>query len=193
MKLGYKCGPAGVQVPCSGEYIVRPIYNLMGMSLGAKIMHLRPDFVHCQIPPGHFWCERFKGSQHTVDFEWSHLRDGLWGWTQIDCWKGYNNPQLWRFNRWEKVTDVTFKTPWFFSKLGWNWNMRYINVETIGDKIIEVHLRRSPDPQEGHEILIPIWQGDDISSYMRDGYKYIEAYDDADGQLPIPRLGFCVK
>ena len=39
-RLGYKCGPAGVPVPVKGTYIVRPIYNLLGMGLGAKYMFL---------------------------------------------------------------------------------------------------------------------------------------------------------
>ena len=49
-KLGYQCGPAGVGVPKKGNYIVRPIYNLMGMGLDAKIMYLDPNFMFI-IPP----------------------------------------------------------------------------------------------------------------------------------------------
>jgi len=109
-----------------------------------------------------------------------------------NCWRGYNNPFLWRFTKWEKC-DIIIDVPWFFYRLGWNWDMQYINVEAIGDKIIEVHLRRSPDPYEDYTVLIPIWKDDNKEKYINKGYEYIESYDDADGQLPIPRLGFCVK
>ena len=69
-RLRYKCGPAGVRVPAKGTYIVRPIYNLLGMGLGAKYMFLSPDYKENQIPPGHFWCEKFEG------FHYSRLRMG---------------------------------------------------------------------------------------------------------------------
>ena len=71
--------------------------------------------------------------------------------------------------------------------------MRYINIESIGDKIIEVHLRPNPDHQEDYDTLIPIWKGDDTKQYIDDGYVFIEDLEDAEGQLPLSRLGFCVK
>ena len=191
-QLDYKCGPAGATVPEKGEYIVRPIYNLLGMGLEAKFMFLEPSYKINQIPPGHFWCEKFEGHHYSADFEWAYHRDGSWKWKQINCWRGYNNPFLWRFTKWEKC-DIIIDVPWFFYRLGWNWDMRYINVEAIDDKIIEVHLRRSPDPYEDYTVLIPIWKDDNKEKYINKGYEYIESYDDADGQLPIPRLGFCVK
>lgn len=68
-----------------------------------------------------------------------------------------------------------------------------INVETVGGKIIEVHLRGSPDPTA--EVFIPIFKGseNDIVSWTQQGYTFVYAYDDADGQLPLPRLGFMVR
>jgi len=59
-----------------------------------------------------------------------------------------------------------------------------INVEFIGGKVIEVHLRPSPDPQNCNRI-VPIWADDVI-----DGYE--PNFDDADGHLAVPRLGFIV-
>ena len=93
-RLRYECGPAGVRVPTKGTYIVRPIYNLLGMGLGAKYMFLSPDYKENQILPGHFWCEKFEGFHYTIDYEWAHLGDGQWGWKQLYCWRGRNGPQL---------------------------------------------------------------------------------------------------
>ena len=191
-KLGYQCGPAGVPVPKKGNYIVRPIYNLQGMGLDAKIMLLDPDFEECQVPAGHFWCEQFVGAQYSADFEWAHLRDGLWGWKQLYCWRGYNNPHLWRFHKWEKV-DYEIKLPRFFNSLGWDWKVRHINVESIEANIIEMHLRKSPDPYGKYEVLIPLWDGDDPTPCAESEFTYIEDYDDCDGQLPQARLGFFAR
>ena len=191
-KLDYNCGPAGVSVPQKGNYIVRPIYNLQGMGLDAKIMFLDPDYEVCQVPAGHFWCELFDGPQYSADFEWAHLRDGLWGWKQLYCWRGYNHRHLWRFHKWEMV-DYEMKLPWFFNSLGWDWNLPHINVESIGPNIIEVHLRKSPDPYGEYTVLIPLWQGDDPAPYAKSEFIYIEDYDDCDGQLPQARLGFFAR
>ena len=43
LKLGYEAGPACVPVQHTGTYIVRPIYNLYGMSVGAKRVFLRKE------------------------------------------------------------------------------------------------------------------------------------------------------
>ena len=70
----------------------------------------------------------------------------------------------------------------------------YINIEAIGNKVIEVHLRPNPDHQDEYDVLIPIWQGDDISPNIpHRGIPIIESHDDAEGQLPKARLGFCAK
>ena len=191
-KLGYVCGPSGAPVPKSDVYIVRPIYNLLGMGLGAKFMSLNPEYDVNQIPAGHFWCEKFEGPHYTVDYEWTYLGNGQGGWKQLHAWRGYNNPQLWRFTKWEKC-DIIIELPWFFNKLGWDFKVQYINIEAIGDKVIEVHLRPNPDHRDEYNVLIPIWQGDDITKYTSKGYTYIESHDDAEGQLPKARLGFCAK
>ena len=71
MRLGYLCGPTPMPVPQSGEYCVRPIMNLGGMSAGATIQYLEKDKIH-ELPPSYFWCERFIGEQYSVNFEWQN-------------------------------------------------------------------------------------------------------------------------
>ena len=73
-------------------------------------------------------------------------------------------------------------------------NVKHINVEFINDKPIEVHLRHSEDPDYDH--IIPVWSSDlgVKKEYMEiHGYSFISAYDNADGQLEDPRVGFLVK
>ena len=68
-----------------------------------------------------------------------------------------------------------------------------INVEFIGDKIIEVHLRDTPDPD--YDELIPIWSDDEksIDFYVKSGYSILYQHDNGDGFLDTPRIGFAVK
>ena len=61
--LGYDAGPACVPITKPNKYIIRPIYNLYGMGIGAKVKSLDPrlhaeDMTHHKhVPPGNFWCE----------------------------------------------------------------------------------------------------------------------------------------
>ena len=77
-------------------------------------------------------------------------------------------------------------------------NVGKINVECIDDKIIEIHLRPNPDPGDDitYDELVPIWQDDynkSIPSFLEQGYKWVDSYDDADGELRNPRVGFFVR
>jgi len=196
-KLGYKCGPGGVNVSRNAEYIVRPIMNLEGMGVGAKVVKMDPR-KYISTPPGYFWCTRFKGRHFSYDFKWEEdwevpLRTPRYakGWRQLSCWEGIKETgedRLWRWSKWIKRNRF-IKLPDWFDELK---DASNINVESINDNIIEVHLRPSPDPIDKHKELIVCWEDStyDKEAYFKNGYEYIESYDDAGGKLPIPRLGF---
>lgn len=171
LRLGYTAGPCGVSVPHAGKYIVRPIYNLSGMGLGAKTLDLEPDQ---PIQPGYFWCEYFSGNQYTIDYEWDK---NLFVWLPVFAAEGIRRENLTEFLCWRKIDPPAIKLPnWFnqFSDVG------VLNIEAIGDKIIEVHLRHGTDFPEGATEIIPIWSD----------MKYVENYEDADGLMVNPRKGF---
>ena len=182
-RLGYNCGPSGVDPSNGGEYIIRPIYNLCGMGVGAHVNYIESGDT-TKVPPGYFWCEYFYGNQYSATYEYKD------GWVPTNCWKAYKEKDnLSRFTKW--VRDFHYpKLPHFFDELK---DVGLINVEFIEDKILEVHLRASPDPN--YNILIPIWADDKkpLDSYVELGYTFIESFDDADGFLEIPRIGFMVK
>jgi len=48
-KLGYNCGPVGLDVPTPGYYIVRPCVNMLGLGLGAQKVWLECETVHVLI------------------------------------------------------------------------------------------------------------------------------------------------
>ena len=179
-QLGYVCGPGGVAVPHADMYVVRPTYNLRGMGLGAKLQHIEPQDLH-SVPAGYFWCEQFVGTHYSADYVWQDA-----AWQQTNTMRGVNNSnQLYKFAHWHKV-EHTLELPQWFDKLN---HCVHINVEFVGNKIIEVHLRATPDPQ--YNELIPVWQGSTIA--VPQGYTWIASHDNADGLLPETRLGFYAK
>lgn len=188
----YKCGPAGVPIPESGTYVVRPIYNLAGMGAGATVQKLE-EGDKTSVPPGYFWCEYFDGQHFSVNYKWKE--DSIKGgeWRTIDCWKGINMPiNLSKFVEWRRW-DVAPLLSYKFKPLGLD-GIREMNIEYIDDKPIEVHLRLSPDPDYDH--IIPVWASDfgKKKEHMElHGFKFIESYDNADGHIEDPRIGFLVK
>lgn len=182
-QLDYLCGPAGTKIPKDGWYIVRPIMNLEGMSYGARKMMLKKGS-YGNIKPGYFWCEWFEGTQYSVTYEYDE------GWNPISCWKADRNEQdLTKFREWKR-DDYLPSLPDLFDGL---WDVGRINVEFIDDRPIEVHLRESPDPS--FDSIIPIWENEhnDVYKFKEIGYNYITSYDDANGLLKNPRIGFMVK
>ena len=192
--LGYKCGPAGTDIPEDGMYVIRPIYNLAGMGAGATVKELRKDD-YTSTPPGYFWCEYFKGAHYSAEYEWKYDRDnidGSWNnpWKGISCWIGTNLPlNLTKFVHWKRSDYI----PHVPDKLVELRDVGCINVEFIDDKVIEVHLRKTPDPD--YDEFVPVWKNDEgkVAHYLMHEYKFIEAFDDANGYIDDPRIGFLVK
>ena len=172
-KLGYNCGPADMDVPEPGIYIVRPCVNLAGMSRGAEFKHIEIETT--ELPPGHFWCEIFDGRHLSVDFNLNKNSRTYEQGLTTEGIREFHEP-LWKFNKWIKVDDVV-DYPTILSELKGDYDC--INCEFIGDKLIEVHLRANEDMGEYTEI-IPVWDENDIEL---DGYQYHEDRD-------YKRIGF---
>lgn len=182
--LGYNCGPCGVAPQQSGYYVVRPIYNLSGMSAGARRQWIEGGDYR-QVDPGYFWCEFFEGKPFSVTYNFVDN-----DWKAKGSWLAERNVNdLTKFHIWTRH-DYAPELPSFFNQL---CDVKTINVEFIEDKPIEVHLRDSPDPD--YDIIVPVWKGDKniIDKYVENGYSYIQSFDDADGFIETPRLGFIVK
>lgn len=121
------------------------------MSRGAEKMWLTPNCTD-KIPDGFFWCEWLEGRQLTVDY--------LRGVQTITAEGFRNSDRLDRFCKWEKVQDVI---P-FPACLGTIYTRyKWINVEMIGDKVIEVHLRYNDDfNSHTSSTVIPVWKDNPI-------------------------------
>jgi len=183
-QLKYHCGPAGLAPDASGWFVVRPIVNLSGMGIGAKKIWIDAGDYR-QVRPGYFWCEWFEGRQYSVTYRWNE-----WSWVPVSCWEGIKDDKdLSKFYKWTKA-DHYPPLSILFHELS---DLEVINVEYIEDKPIEVHLRTSPDPD--YNELIPVWEGQEkvVDKHVDMGYSYISSYDDGDGFLELPRIGFLVK
>lgn len=131
--LGYECGPAGVQVPRPGEYVVRPIYNLFGMGLLARIEQIESTTYH--LHPSEFWCEKFDGRHISVDYENGE---------QVVAFEGIreSGAPLYKFSRWTRIEEK-FEYPHILKSGQHLLRGRYsrVNCEFVDGKLIEVHLR----------------------------------------------------
>ena len=166
-KMGYNCGPVGIDVPVPDWYIVRPCVNPMGLGLGAKKVWINKDTDN--LPLGFFWCEWFTGKHLSVDYHFGSQDVTVQGikpestFTQWSIWKRTEDvvplPDI--------LTDIAQRYEW-------------INCEFIGGKLIEVHLRHNEDFEGGIDHFIPVWKGQNTNPPK--GYTYIE-YPDVHGRI----------
>jgi hypothetical protein len=159
-KLGYRCGPKGLDVPKRGYYVVRPCVNAMGMGEGVSIEYLKDNTDH--LPTGSFWCQKFKGRHLSVDYYKGE---------QVLCVEGFKaKDELRKWDMWMKVNDK-IKLPKMLRKLAKKY--LYMNVEYIGGKVIEVHLRHNPDfSRHQSDIVIPVWRGEEVCPPKGMSYLY---------------------
>jgi len=182
--FNYNCGPCGVKPNKSGKYVVRPIYNLSGMGLGARVEYIEAGGLS-KVPVGHFWCEYIEGNQYSVTYTYENGH-----WKLNSSFIGINKEDnLSKFSIWKRSNFY----PEFPDKITGLEDVGLVNIEFKGDNPIEVHLRGSPDPD--YDIFVPIWEGEDfrIEELEKEEYSFVESFEDADGFLDVPRIGFMVK
>lgn len=162
-RLGYVCGPIGLDVPKPDEYVVRPCVNVLGMGRGASIEFIEKDTTH--LPYGYFWCEKFTGRHISVDYFYGK---------QCLTVEGFREDPnlLYRFSKWKKVDDI-IPLPSIISHLETEY--KYINVEYIDGKAIEIHFRHNADFDYENVEAIPVWNDQDIIDMP--GYRFVENAD----------------
>lgn len=188
LKLGYTAGPVPLPVPATGEYVVRPIYNLSGMGAGAKIVTLNANEAY-DYAPGYFWCERFVGDHLSVNYKWQN--NCL---VETHTSIGESDPKnLSKFRRWCKIENQNIPLPQWINEFN---DVEDINIEFIDGNIIEIHLRKGSYFPDGATELIPVWattKQTEILHYRGMGYKFHDYYIDAEKNISDPLLGFLYK
>ena len=130
------CAPHGV-TPRAFPVFSKPIINLRGMGVGSRVLHDLEDYQR-HLTPGHFWMTLLEGEHVSTDVAvvkgrtlwWRHCR----GTPAIEG----------TFDHWLIEADGR---PSLEAYLG-SWVSRHltgytgmVNLETIGERIIEAHLR----------------------------------------------------
>lgn len=174
---GFACGPHGV-VPPAFPVFSKPVFNLRGMGSGSRVLNSRADYeVHNR--PGHIWTPYFEGEHVSSD---AAVTRG-----EVRWWRhSVGRPLVGgAFDRWTVLAEArpeieAYCGQWLARHLGRYTGM--INFETIGARIIEVHLRFAdqwPDLYGGRpwvEALVRlyadgVWAFDD--SDRRDGHSVV--------------------
>lgn len=153
-KAGYSAGPAGIPVPRADWYIVRPITNIRMMSRGASKMYLTPD--KDIVPDGYFWSEIFTGDHISVDYHYGIQSTTVQGFRDSD--------RLDRFSKWSRI-DIAVPFPKILGDICLKY--KWINVEYVGGKIIEIHTRYNDDfCNHSGNTVIPVWKDEPMDKPM---------------------------
>jgi hypothetical protein len=135
---GFVCGPHGVEPP-SFPVFSKPIYNMRGMGAGTRILRSLREYKH-QQRPGHMWMPLLEGEHVSSDVA---VVDGRAVWWRHVTGKALEGQM---FDYWTVLAEGK---PEIESHCG-DWlgrNLKgysgMLNFETIGARIIEVHLRFS--------------------------------------------------
>jgi hypothetical protein len=177
LSQGLEAAPHGVSPP---HYPVfsKPIYNLKGMGVGSRPLKSESDYI-AAYQPGHFWATLLEGDHVSSDVVvidgepkwWRHAHGVTGDRGTFDYWEIGEAPN-------KAIED--WVAPW--SRKHLRGYRGIINLETIGARIIEVHLRFAdqwPDLYGGDPWVAAlvrlykdgVWQFDD--SGRRTGYSVV--------------------
>ncbi|MGE4246105.1 MAG: hypothetical protein AB7E66_08895 [Parvibaculaceae bacterium] len=136
LSQGLEAAPHGVE-PSRYPVFSKPIVNLKGMGVDSRIIASREEFA-CHLNAGHMWMELLEGEHVSTDCAVEAGRPAWWRHTTgVPTEEGM-------FDHWMVHAEAR---PQLESYLG-QWVARHfegysglVNFETIGERIIEVHLR----------------------------------------------------
>ena len=122
-------------IPCNFPVVIKPIVNLLGMGNNSLKIDNISDFLK-HSKSSHFWCEYLDGRHLSWDFV---IKLG-----EIQfkfCYIGIKN-KFGSFHYWRSLSKIP-KIPIGIKKLlkYFSEYTGYLNIETINNKMIDVHLR----------------------------------------------------
>jgi hypothetical protein len=174
---GIEHGPHGVP-PGRFPVFSKPIYNLKGMGIGSCVIRSAEEYA-AALTPGHMWMTLFEGEHVSTDVAvidgraawWRHSSGVVGDQGTFDYWKIAAQPR-------RELEDRL--GAWLAEHLRGYTGM--VNFETIGERIIECHLRFAdqwPDLYGGDPWVAAViglhargeWRYDDRS--RRDGFSVV--------------------
>jgi hypothetical protein len=163
---GVACGPHGVE-PAVYPAFSKPIVNLRGMGIGSRVLRSRREYLDHQ-QPGHMWMELFTGEHVSTDIAavagqprwWRHAVGRAAGHGTFDYWTILAEPR----------PDIErYCAAWLQGNLPGYTGM--VNIETIGGRIIEIHLRFS---DQWPDLYGPGWVASVIGLYAEGVWRFAD-------------------
>ena len=138
LSQGLAAGPHGTQPP-QFPVFSKPIMNFRGLGAGSRILISAEDYDENHAP-GHFWMSLLEGSHVSTDVAvvagqpcwWRHVTGVAVGEGMFDTWTVHAG---------RDAELESYCGRWISTNLGGYTGM--LNLETIGGRIIEAHLRLS--------------------------------------------------
>lgn len=134
---GLKCGPHAIVPDEQFPIFSKPLMSLWGMGTDARVIET-PEEYWQNITPGHMWCTLLSGKHYSTDIA---VVEGKPVWFSHSL--GVPGPRH-TFDYWEvniATEDYVQANLVAFVEAHMSDYTGMLNVETIGGKIIEVHLR----------------------------------------------------
>lgn len=161
---GLQAGPHGVPPP---RYPVfsKPIVNLRGMGVGSRVLASEKDYA-AHYTPGHFWMTLLSGRHVSSDVAvvdgearwWRHVTGKPAGEGAFDYWIVHAEPL---------PAIETYCGDWVRRNLAGYTGM--LNLETIGERIIEAHLRFA---DQWPDLYGPGWVDAVVGLYERHDWDF---------------------
>lgn len=133
---GLRCAPHGID-PDHYPVFSKPIYNMRGMGAGSRILRTEKEYRRANRP-GHMWCELLEGDHVSTDVAVVRGESKWWRHTSGVPLEG-GMFDYWIVEKEDRESLVEHFTEWIRKNLSTYTGM--VNLETIGDRIIECHLR----------------------------------------------------
>lgn len=135
-RQGFACGPHGM-MPESFPVFSKPVFNMRGMGIGSRILRSEREYKAHQ-KPGHIWMPLLQGEHISSDAAVVSGKVAWWRHTHGEPLSGG------MFDHWIVLAEPRpeiekYCREWIQKNLGDYTGM--VNIETIGSRIIEVHLR----------------------------------------------------
>jgi hypothetical protein len=176
LSQGLAAGPHGTAPP-GFPVFSKPIVNLRGMSVGSRVLKSQVDY-DAHYAPGHFWMTLLQGRHVSSDVAvvegeprwWRHVtgksaREGT-----FDYWIVHAEPES---------AIETRCAAWIGKYLAGYTGM--LNVETIGETIIEAHLRFA---DQWPDLYGPGWVDAVVELYERGEWNFSDD-DRAEGYSAV--------
>src|SRR5271155_1707201 len=166
LSQGLQAGPHGTAVPRFPVFS-KPIANLRGMGIGSRVLTSQADY-ETHYTPGHFWMTLLEGRHVSSDVAvvggepawWRHVTGKPAGEGTVDCWTVHAEPE---------PGIEAYCTEWVKKHLAGYTGM--LNLETIGDKIIEAHLRFA---DQWPDLYGPGWVDAVVGLYERADWDFAD-------------------